>query len=104
MQTYARAPKRVPGASSVESRGDARACSCLLQFRIRVAHRRQIGRARSRVQFAEQRVVALLCFELGDATVRVVGVAENDGAGRASGFASGNNFAVLDRTVLLFGF
>ena len=40
--------------------------------------RGQVGRARPRVQLAQQRVVARVGLQLGDAAVRVVDVAEDD--------------------------
>ena len=46
-----------------------------------VAHRRQVRRARPRVQLGEQRVVAHLGLQLRDAAVRIVEVAEDDGLG-----------------------
>src|SRR3989441_2886747 len=61
--------------------------SCRLQFRIRIAHRSEIRGARPRIQFAEERVIALLRFQLRDAALLVIGVAENDGFGRAGLFA-----------------
>ena len=70
--------------------------------RIRIAHRGQIRGARTRVQFTENRIVALLRFQFGHAAVRVVGIAKDDGLGRAGSFARGHNFAVGDWAILLF--
>src|ERR1700682_3868189 len=79
-------------------------CSCLLQFRIGIAHGGQIGGARARVEFAEHGIVALLRFQFGDAAIGIIGVAEDDGFRRAGGLASGDDFAVLDRAILFFRF
>src|SRR5208337_1016610 len=56
------------------------------------------------IQFTEQRVIALLRFQLGNTAVRIVGVAENNSFGGAGRFASGHDFAVADRAALLFRF
>src|SRR5438876_5097630 len=76
----------------------------LLELRIGIAHRRQITRARPRIQLAKEQVIARLGFQPGHATVRIIGVAENDGFSRARRFASGDDFGVADVAVLLFGF
>src|SRR3989442_587779 len=76
----------------------------LLELRIGIAHRRQITRARPRIQLAKEQVIARLSFQLGHAAVRVIGVAENDGFGRARRFAGRDDFGVADVAVLLFGF
>src|SRR4029077_15011651 len=51
----------------------------------------------------EHIVIALLGLELGDAAIRIVGVAKNDGLGGARRLAGGDNFAVANGTILLFG-
>src|SRR5205809_1100821 len=52
-----------------------------LQLRIHVPHCREIGRPRTRVQLAEQRVIPLVGLQLRDAARRIVQVAEDDGVG-----------------------
>src|SRR5580765_1485005 len=51
------------------------------QLRVHVAERREIGRARPRVQLAEQRVVPDFGLQRGDAARRIVQVAEDDRVG-----------------------
>src|SRR5580700_9120937 len=99
------APVRAPAkaAGCWANRWEAGWRSCLFHLRIRIAHRCQVRGARPRVQLTENRVIALLRLQLGDAAVRVVGVAENDGLGRARRLARGHDFAVGNRAVLLFG-
>src|SRR4051794_41156574 len=74
------------------------------QLRIHIAHCREIGRSRTRVQLAEQRVVAFLVLQLRDAARRIVEIAEDDGIGRARLLACRLDLAVADRPVALLGF
>src|SRR5437667_5051371 len=76
----------------------------LLELRIGIAHSRKITRARPRIQFAKEQVIARLGFQPGHAAVRIICVAENDGFSRARRFAGGDDFGVADVAVLLFGF
>src|SRR3989442_1922311 len=76
----------------------------LLELRIGIAHRRKITRARPRIQFAKEQVIARLGFQPGHAAVRIICVAENDGFSRARRFAGGYDFGVPGVPVLLFGF
>src|SRR5260370_3476792 len=48
--------------------------------------------------------MALVRFEFGAAGVGIIGVAEDDGLRRAGGLAGGEDFAIADGTILLFGF
>src|ERR1044072_8252093 len=48
-------------------------------LRVRVLDLGQVGRARTRVQLAQQRVVAVLGLQLRDRAARIVDVAEHDG-------------------------
>src|SRR3989441_11444834 len=75
----------------------------LFDFRVRVAHGSQIGSARPGVQFAQQSVVARLSLKSGDAALRVVEVAENDGLGRTGLLASGLNLPVAHQSDFFFG-
>src|SRR6267154_3538175 len=97
-QRRAQPATRLPQSCTVDG------YSCPLHLRIGIAYGCQIGGARAGVEFAEHIVIALLGFELGDAGVGVVGIAENDGLGGARRLARGNDFAVADGAILLFGF
>src|SRR5262249_48977962 len=79
--------------------------SGLLRFdlRIRVAHRRQVRRARARVELGEQAVISRLAFEIRHATRRVVDVAKDDGFGRAGLLACRFYLAVADLAPFLLG-
>src|SRR5215831_14701127 len=74
-----------------------------LKLRVRVPHRRNIGGARARVQLGQKLVVPLIGLELGDATARIVDVAEGDGAGRTNLLAGSEDVAILDLAVFFFG-
>src|SRR3954451_13602294 len=60
-----------------------RSAMLLLQFRIRVPELGQVSGARARIQFFEQRVIAILRLGLCDARGRIINVAEDDSIGRA---------------------
>src|SRR5689334_2869835 len=63
-------------------------------FRVWVLYVRQISRARMRVQIIEERVIAFAPFQLVDAAVRIVDVAENDHVSRANRLARRDDLAV----------
>src|ERR1051325_388035 len=73
-------------------------------FRIRITQRRQVGRARLRVQIGQQAVVTTAALQLCDAALRVVRIAEDDGLRRAHGLTGGDDLAVPYRSALFFGF
>src|ERR1051325_5064914 len=73
-------------------------------FRIRITQRRQVGRARLRVQIGQQAVVTTAALQLCDAALRVVRIAEDDGLRRAHGLTGGDDLAVTYRSALFFGF
>src|SRR5882672_1676806 len=73
------------------------------QLRVRVLDLGQVGRARPRVELAQQRVVAVLGLQLRDRARGVVDVAEHDGLRRAHGLAGGLDLAVADRPALVVG-
>src|ERR1044071_7369627 len=66
----------------------------LLYFGIRILHRAEIGGAWLGVEFGQQLVIALLLLELRHAAFGVVHIAEDDGLGRASLGAGGDDFAI----------
>src|SRR5947199_3393245 len=68
-----------------------------------VAHRGQVGRARTRVQLREEDVVAGLGLEPGHPALGVVDVSEDDRLARARLLASGLDLAVADRPPLVAG-
>ena len=70
---------------------------------MRIAHRRQIGRARPGVELLERRVVARARLELRDPAVRIVDVAEHDRVGRAHRLARGQDLAVANLAILALG-
>src|SRR5688572_32670225 len=55
----------------------------LHQLGIRIADRRQVRRARARVELFEKRIVRRLLLQLRNGRLRIVHVAEYDGVGRA---------------------
>src|SRR5262249_10309333 len=63
----------------------------LFEFRVRIAHHRQVGGAWLRVQLTEQGVIAWLGLRSRHPALPVVEVAENDGLGRAGLLASGHD-------------
>ena len=73
------------------------------QCRVRVAHRRQIGRARPRVEVLEHRVVAWARLQLRHAAVRIVDVAEDDRVGRAHRLARRHDLAVANLATFALG-
>src|ERR1700733_12504002 len=75
----------------------------LRQSRIVIAHSRLIGRARTRVQLLEQSVISLRGLQLGNSAVRVVDIPKDDRFRGAGLLAGGDNFAVAQFPVLLFG-
>src|SRR5690242_14563705 len=80
----------------------------ILDIRIRIAERSQVGGARARVQFCQQRIIQLFGLQLRDVAHRVVGVTENDSLCGADLLASRLNFAVAHFAAILlridFGF
>src|SRR6478609_9208474 len=68
-------------------------------FGIRVAQLAQIGGARTDVEVAEDRVVALRGFELGNGALRVLDVTEDDAVNGADLLAGGLDRAVGDEHV-----
>src|SRR5512143_82068 len=70
---------------------------------VRVAHRREVGRARLRLQLLEQSVAARAGVQLRDPALLVVQVAEHDRLRRAGLLAGGHDLAVPDRAVLVLG-
>src|SRR5207247_1171119 len=71
--------------------------------RVRIADNGLVRGTRTRVQLAEQRVVARAGSCARNGADRIIQVAEDDGAGRARGLAGGNHLAVGDRTILTLG-
>src|SRR2546422_922018 len=69
--------------------------------RVRVAHGREVRRARACVQLREQRVVPRLRLQTRDAALQVVHVAEHDGLARAGLLAGGLDLAVPDWPALV---
>src|SRR5688572_12972733 len=63
-------------------------------FRIRVLQVRQVSCARFCVYFFQETVVAFVCFQLIDTTVRIVNVAENDHFRRTNCLACGDDLSV----------
>src|SRR5437868_1012985 len=74
------------------------------KLRVRVSDRAEIGGPRAGVQLAEQRVIAYLALQPGDAARRIVEIAEHDRVGRTGLLACGLDFAVANAPVLLFRF
>src|ERR1043165_5002073 len=64
------------GGSAMVLAFPARRCR---QLRVRVLDLGQVGRARTGVDLADERVVPVLRLQLGDRAARVVDVAEHDG-------------------------
>src|SRR5262249_31591790 len=73
------------------------------QFRVRIAQRREVRRARARIQILEQAVVPFLRFELRDLTVGIVEIAKHDGIGWAYLLAGGQDLSVTNVAILAFG-
>src|SRR5579883_594185 len=69
-----------------------------LQFRIRIAQLRQIGRMRPRVQLRQQCIVQLFVFQLRHLVSRVVHIAEHDGFGGTDLLARRLDLAIPDET------
>src|SRR5215472_17023978 len=74
-----------------------------LEFRVRIPHRRNVGGARARIQLSQQLVIPLLGFELRNAAVGIIDVAEDNGFGGANLLARGQDVAVFDIRIRLFG-
>src|SRR5579872_7114310 len=74
-----------------------------LNLRIRVAQRGQIGGARARVQFRQQRVIQGFGFQLRDAALGIVDIPEDDGLGRADLLAGGPDLAIAHRAAFALG-
>ena len=68
-----------------------------------VAPARQIGRARPRSEFLQQRVVTAIAPQPRDFRVRIVDIAEGNRLGWAGGLAGRDDVAVTERPVLLVG-
>src|SRR5690349_16826079 len=66
----------------------------LMDVRVRVFQLRLVTRARPRVQFTEQRIVALVVLQSVDATRRIVHIAEVDRLGRTSSLTRSDDLAV----------
>src|SRR5678815_2707282 len=79
--------------------------TAILLWRIGMGIRQpgQIGRARARVQFAEQTIVPRLRFQSRNATPWITDVAEHDRIGRARGLACRNDVAVANPASFLLG-
>src|SRR6188474_788024 len=71
------------------------------QLGVRVLDLGQVGRARARVDLADERVVPVLRLQLRDGAAGVVDVAEHDGLRRADGLAGGLDLAVADGASLV---
>src|SRR5215510_14697475 len=76
----------------------------LLEFRVWVPNRRQIGGPRPGVQFSEQTIVAWFCFQHCYLASGVVDVAEGYRVGWASRLAGSDNIPVAYLSTLAFGF
>src|SRR5580704_11797991 len=76
----------------------------IADLRVGVAQASQIGGSGPHVQVFEQAVIARLSFELRDAALGIVDVAENDGLSGTRLGAGWCDFAVGDAPVLLLGF
>src|SRR5204863_9910937 len=53
-------------------------CGLNLNLRVWISYFRQVRRPRPCIQFAQKRIVPLLCFQTRNATVGIVGIAKND--------------------------
>src|SRR6185369_14133937 len=67
---------------------------------VRVLQLRQVSRPRSRVQIAEQRIVASVVLQPVDTAVRIVHVAKHDRVGRTNSLTRGDDLAVAHFPVL----
>src|SRR5579872_5472966 len=74
----------------------------LWNLRIRIAQLGLIRGARPGVQFFQQFVIPVVGFQFRYPAVGIVNVAEDDGLRRTRLLASGDDFAVANRTILLF--
>src|SRR5712692_696785 len=69
---------------------------CLLQFWVRIAHLSDVRGARTRVQLSQQRIIARLRLEFGDAAIGIINVAENNRFRGARLLASGEDFSITN--------
>src|SRR5262245_28997206 len=93
----------VPVPATCASGSCGSCATSALELRVHVANRTQVGRAWTRVQLAEQRVVPRLGLQPGDAARRIVQIAEDDRVGGTDLLTRRLDLAVADRTIFFFG-